>query len=317
VPTPPLQTPVTQVGLAKETTWGTAVAPTTADQFIPITNPKPEDVIDNILDNNYRSRISFDQGGQQGFRYSKYSFDSHVYPDVAGNWFMGLFGVDGWASGTTHPFTVLNSGLPASYTLQDFYGISGTNTRSYTGLYFESLAISGTDKGPLKATVSLSGGKAGVLVAKPSATYTTALPFLTWQGVLTLNSVANAKMISWDILFKRNVAGILAMGSQDPSAGYSAEFTVTGKMAFASTDDTEYLLYNTTAQAQFPNSLLFTSGSNTMTIVMTKCQFETPTTFDRSTPYVKTMVTFRGIDNATDAGAAKVTIVGGKSGAAY
>lgn len=317
MPTPPIQTFLTSLGVAKETTWGTAVAPTTADQFIPVTNPKPEDVIDAILDNNYRSRASYDQGYQQGFRYSKYSFESHVYPDVAGNWFMGLMGTDGWSSGTTHPFTVLNSGLPPSYTLQDFYGLSGVHSRSYAGLYFESLAISGSDKGPMKATVTLTGGKAGALVAKPTSTYTTASPFLTWQGALTLNSVSNAKMISWDITFKRNVAPILAMGSQDPSAANSGDLTVTGKMAFAPTDDTEYLLYSTTGQAAFPNSLVFTSGSNTLTITMTNCQFETPTTFDRATPYVKTLASFRGIDNATDGGAAKVTIVGGKSGSAY
>ena len=317
MPTPPLQTALTSIGLAKETTWGTGVAPTTADQFVPVQNPKPEDVIDTVLDQNYRSRISLDQGYQQGFRTSKYGFDSHVYPDVAGNWFMGLFGTDGWASGTTHPFTVLNSGLPPSYTVQDFYGIAGTHSRSYAGLYFESLAISGTDKGPMKATVMMSGGKAGALVAKPTSTYTTALPFLTWQGVLTLNSVANAKMIAWDILFKRNVLPVYGMGAQDPSAGNSSELQVTGKMTFAPTDDTEYLLYATAAQVAFPNSLVFTSGANTLTITMTSCQFETPTVFERNTPFVKVTASFRGIDNATDGGAAKVTIVGGKSGAAY
>lgn len=313
----PLQTFLTQLSLAKESSWASSATASSTDQFVPVTNPKPEDVIEAILDNNNRSRASHDQGYQQGFRYSKYSFESHVYPDVVGNWFMGLMGTDGWSSSVTHPFTVLNSGLPPSYTVQDFYGFTGTHTRQYTGLYFESLAISGSDKGPMKATVTMSGGKAGTLVAKTASTYTSSLPFLMWQGALTLNSVANAKMIAWDINFKRNVAPIEAAGSQDPSAANSAEFTVTGKMAFAPTDDTEYLLYSTTGQAAFPNTIVFTSGSNTMTITMTKCQFETPTTFDRSTPYVKTMVSFRGIDNATDGGACAVTIVGGRNGAAY
>lgn len=313
----PLLTGLTQVGLAKETTWGTGVAPTTADQFIPIVNPKLEDVIESILDNGYRSRMSKDQGYQQGFRQSKYSFETQVYPDVCGNWFMGLFGTDGWASGTTHPFTVLNSGLPPSYTVQDFYGVSGTHSRSLAGMYFDTLTISGSDKGPMKATVSLMGGKASALVAKPTAVYTTALAFLSWQGALTLNSVVKANLLTWDITFKRDVAAILAMGAQDPSAAFSGQLEVTGKMTFQANDDTEYLLYATTGQAAFANSMVFTSGTNTLTVQSTDTQFETPSTFDRSTPIVKTSVSFRCIDNTTDAGACKVTIVGGKSGAAY
>jgi hypothetical protein len=95
------------------------------------------------------------------------------------------------------------------------------------------------------------------------------------------------------------------------------QLEITGKMTFAPSDDTEYLLYNTTGQAAFPCALVFTSGSNTLTITMTKTQFVSPTTFDRGSPYVKTMVSFVGVDNATDGGAGKVTLVGGKSGAAY
>jgi hypothetical protein len=314
----PLQTYLTAVGLAKEPSWATATAPTTTDQFMTVLNPKPEDIIAPIEDTGLRSRASRLQGWQQGFRYSKYTFETPgVFPVTIGNVLMGLFGTDGWASGTTHPFTVLNTALPPSYTVQDFYGIGGSNSRSYAGLYFESLALSGTNTGPLKATVTMLGGKAGVLVAKPSSTFDTSLPFLTWQGALTLNSVSNAKMIAWDILFKRPIEPILALGAQDPSAGNAGQLEVTGKMSFAPSDDTEYLLYNTTGQAAFPNSLVFTSGGNTLTITMTKCQFVSPTTFDRGTPYVKTMTSFVGVDNATDAGAAKVTLVGGKSGAAY
>jgi hypothetical protein len=313
----PLQTFQTLVGLAKETTWGTAVAATTADQFPPMMNPKMEELIESIYDDGYRSRASQHQGYQQGFRQSKFTFESQWFPDVCGNWLMGIMGTDGWASGTTHPFTVLNTALPPSYTAQDYYGITGTNSSSLAGLFFDTVTMSGTDKGPLKATVSLMGGKGRVLVAKPTAVYTVAQPFLTWQGALTLNSVANAKIISYDLTLKRNVLPILAMGSQDPSAGGSFQFTASGKMVFETNDDTEYLLYRNTAQAAFPISLVFTSGANTLTIVMTAAQFETPTTFDRSSPFVKTSVSFQGLDNTTDGGACKITLVGGKSGAAY
>src|SRR4029077_3572149 len=150
MPTPPLPSFLRMVGLAKESAWGTGVAPTTADQFVPIMNPKYEDVVESVLDQGLRNRASVDQGYYQGFRSAKYSFDTYAYPDVAGNLLMGIMGSDGWASGTTHPLTVLNTGLQPSYTIQDFYGISGTNTRSINGAYCESIALSAATAGPVK-----------------------------------------------------------------------------------------------------------------------------------------------------------------------
>src|SRR5467141_3094086 len=154
MPTPPIPTFLTQIGLAKETTWGTPIAPTTLDQFMPVLNPKPVDDIDTILDNGLRSLAGKDQGYYQGFRIGKWSYEMHAFPEPIGHIFMGLLGTDGWASGTTHPFTLLNTGLPPSYGIYDFYGVSGTNTRIQAGSYFESLAISGAATGPLKCTVT-------------------------------------------------------------------------------------------------------------------------------------------------------------------
>lgn len=316
MPTPPLPSFLRQVGLAKETTWGTGVAPTTADQFVPILNAKYEDVAESVLDQGNRSRASVDQGYYQGFRFGKYSFETYAYPDVAGNLLMGIMGVDGWASAATHPLTVLNTGLPASYTIQDFYGIGGSNTRSIAGAYCESINISAATAGPVKMTCAYLG-KFAALVAKPTGTYTTAQPVIPWQGAVTLNSVGNLKLIQFDLSLKRlNVEGIQAMGSQDLSAGFAGQLEVTGKLMFVPSDDTEYLLYSTTGQAAFPLSVVFTSGSNTITITCTKVNFETPTTLDMA-PYLKTNVSFRAVDNATDGGATKITIVGGKSGSAY
>jgi hypothetical protein len=315
MPTPPLPSFLRQVGLAKEPSWATVTAPTTADQFVPIMNAKYEDVIESVLIQPFVSRASLDQNFAQGFRYGKYSFETFAYPDVAGNLLMGIMGSDGWASASTHPLTVLNTALPPSYSIQDFYGLSGTHTRSFNGSYCESIQLSAATAGPVKMTCSYLG-KFGALVAKPTGTYTTLQPVIPWQGALTLNSALSTTLIQFDLTLKRSVEGIQAMGVQDISAAFSGSLEVTGKMVFVPTDDTEYLLYSNTGQAQFPLSLVFTSGSNTITISCTKTNFETPTTLDMG-PYLKTAVSFRAIDNATDAGATKITIVGGKAGSAY
>lgn len=316
MPNNPLVGNLRQLSVAKEPSWATVTAGTTADQFPPITNPKFEDVYDPVEDDNFRSRMSKVQGWQQGFRSSKYTFETHAYPDVLGNLLMSIYGTDGYTSGVIHPFSVLNTGVPASYTLQDFYGIAGTHTRSMTGMYMDSLSISGADKGPMKVTVGYAGGKFSTLVAKPSGIYSVALPFLFWNAICTLNSVIKLNLLSWSIDLKRAVEAIPGAGSQDPSSANSTDFECTGKMMFEPSDDSEYLLYVTSQQAPFPLSMVFTNGATTLTHTMTKCQFDSPTTFD-SGPYIKTSVSFFGIDNATDQGACATTVVGGKSGSAY
>ncbi len=304
---------------AKETTWGTYQAATTSDQFMMASNPKPVDDIDTILDNGFRSLAGKDQAYYQGFRVGKWSWEMHAYPIPIGTVFMGLLGTDGWVSGALHPFTLLNTGLPPSYSLADFYGITGTNTRVQAGSYFESLTLSNAATGGVKCAVT-TVGKASpgtALQTKPTAAFDTSNAFLPWQAAVTLNSVSNLKLIAFDVSLKRPVDPILALGSQDPSAANVGQLEVTGKMTYAPTDDTEELLYVTAQQAAFPLSIVYTSGANTLTLQMTKINFEKTTAFDRGTPYVKLMSSFRAIHNSTDTGPIKVTLAGGKSGAAY
>lgn len=316
MPNNPLVGNLRQLSVAKEPSWATVTAGTTADQFPPITNPKFEDVYDPVEDDNFRSRMSKVQGWQQGFRSSKYTFETHAYPDVLGNLLMSIYGTDGYTSGVIHPFSVLNTGVPASYTLQDFYGIAGTHTRSMVGMYCDSISIAGTDKGPMKVTVGFSGGKFTTLVNKPSGVFTALAPWMFWQATCTLNSVVKTNLMSWTLDFKRAVVAIPGAGSQDPTSANSTDFECSGKMMFETTDDSEYLLFNTSLQAPFPLIMSFTSGSNVMLHTMTKCQFISPTTFDTG-PYIKTNVSFIGIDNATDGGASATQITGGKSTGAY
>jgi hypothetical protein len=319
MPTPPFPGFLTQVGLAKETTWGTPIAPTTLDQFMPIMNPKPADEIDTIEDTGYRGLLGKTQGYYQGFRLGRWAWEMHAFPEPLGNIIMGLLGTDGWASASLHPFTALNSGLPPSYSIYDFYGVTGTNTRIQAGSYIESLALSGGVTGPLKATITTIGKSSPgtALAAKPTAVYTTAAPFLPWQGVVTLNSVANLKLIQFDLLLKRPIDMIMAAGSQDPSAGNSGSLEVTGKLSFVPSDETELALYLTAQQAAFPLNVTYTSGSNILNLNMAKINFEKATVLERTTPYVKLNASFRAIHNATDTGPIKITLTGGKTGSAY
>ena len=313
----PLQTALTIVGLAKETTLFTPVNPSTSDQFLMVKSMKPSDEPDIILDEGYRGLMSKTFGDFQGFRMGKWTFDAFAYPVPLGTLFMGIFGTDGWASGTTHPFSVA-AALPPSYTISDYYGIAA-NTRRFAGHMFESVSLSYASTGELKVTATTIGqaSPAQTLAAKPTSAYDASAPFIPYENALTLNNVSNQKLIALDIKFARAIEPIFGANStQDPSAMNAGPLEVTGKMTFAPSDDTELNLFEN-ATAMTPNSMLFTSGSNTLTITMTQMRFDKGTVIDRGTPYVKVSAAFRGIYNATDGGPAKVTLVGGKSGAAY
>lgn len=320
----PLQTFLTQLGLAAESSWGTLTAPSTADQFIPVSNLKVSDEIETIEDRGLRSRASIDQGYAQGNRFAKISFDSLVYNDVVGNYIRGmLMGTDSvtGAGPFTHTIPILNTGTGPSYTVQDFYGVTGTNTRAYVGCYFESVQFSWTaganGSGPIKATVSMIGkaSQDTALQAKPSATYTTGTPLQPWTGAVTLNSVGSyVKLIGFDLKLSRPVEPIFAAGNQGPSNENAGQLMAAYKLTFAPTDDTELLLFLNNTQGNLVVNYNQASTAQ-LQFTSTKLALEKPTVIDRSSPYVKIVATGRGIDNATDGGSVKCVLINSKSSA--
>lgn len=79
------------IGLAKESTQGTYVAPTA---FIPCTKIEAEDVFMEIRDESYRNNDTLLQGVYQGPGDSTFSLDLMAYPDVIGYILRGIVGPD-------------------------------------------------------------------------------------------------------------------------------------------------------------------------------------------------------------------------------
>jgi len=309
--TPPIQRFLTQASLARETTWGTGVAASSADQFLPVLTISPSEDFDPIPDQGFRSRASRTQGYQYGFAQGTVKFDMQVFPDICGNIFTGILGLDTpTTSGTTtsHAITVVNNALPPSYSFDDFSGADGAAARRFTGQYIDTVQLTGAGTGPMKMAVTMIG-KTATTATKATATYTNASPFIPYQAAITLNSVSNAKLVSYDITLKRAVETVPAMGSQQPSAGNSGQLDVTGKLIWAPTDGTEWNLYNTGTQSGFPLKLIWTSGTNILTLQMTSTNFEKGSVLDRGSEYVKFNSSFIAEDNATDGGACKIVLV--------
>lgn len=305
----------TQLGLAKETTWGTGVVATT---FYGINKPKFTVKYQDITDLGFRGNASTLQGMYQGTGHTEIDLpDMQFYPDDTGHLLMAMLGVDS-ISGVgpyTHALTLLNSALPPSYTLTRFSGLAATSER-VTGVNFEEVTLKFVN-GSGEFTVAAKGrGKIQDTVAKPAASYSAASIFLPWQAAATIAGGGNARLIDMEVSLKRPVEQVPGMNnSQDMTAANIGPLDVTGKMTFAPVDTTEFAYY--TANTQPSVSILFTSGTNTLTLQMTKCAFHDVTEVDPNSTYFKVAASFRAVANSTDAGTGngpiKITLVNGKA----
>jgi hypothetical protein len=304
------QTALIQVGLARETTWGTPVASTT---FFPIKAPKgfvPN--YDQIDDDSFRNNLSDIQGSYQGVGRTQFDLpDMLFYPNASGFLPFAMLGADAisGAGPYTHVLTLLNSGQPTSWTLTKFDNLIAT-ARRISGAYFNEVTMRFANPG--KFTIGAKGiGKIADTAAKPAASFDAAPIFLPWQAALTLSG-ANTKLVDMEVSLKRGVDLIFGMNNtQDATQASVDQLSVTGKMTFVPTDDTEKGYY--TSHTQPAASVLFTSGANTLTLQMTKCTFTDPVDIDPGSPYEKLSMSFKGVANATDAGTGnspiKVTLV--------
>lgn len=289
----------TQVGLGKESTWNTPV-PDTA--YLPVEKPKFEDVPKWLYDRGLRGHRSKTFGLEQGVISTVFELpDMKFYPDDSGHFLMAILGTDN-ITGTTAPYThtlTQLDGVPPSYTLTDFSGLS-TQARQYAGCYIDEVTIKYTVDGDL--TIAAKGqGSPSTLVAKPSATYSTQNFLQGWEAQLTLAAQVNARVMGGSYTIRQKVTPIFGGNNQQGPTTFNVDgIEVTGQFDVEPNDETEflYMLQGTVEAA----SLKFTSGTNSLTLQTTKTQF-TKGAIDRSGDYVKLPLSFETFYNATDSGA--------------
>jgi len=302
----------TQIGLGKEPigSWGIAVA--TAAYF-PVEKPKFEDAPKWLYDKGNRGKRARIYTIQQGVISTQFELpDMKFYPDDSGHFLFGILGTD-VVTGTnpyTHTLTELDS-VPNSYTLTDFSSLGATGqARQYTGCYLEEVTLKYTVEGDL--LLSAKGfGKPSTLVAKPAAAYSTQPFFEGYQAQLTLAGQVNARVMGMTFTVKQKNTIIFGGNNQQgPTAINVAGIEIVGQADVEPNDETEflYMLNNT----QPTSSLLFTSGTNTLTLQNTKLIF-TKGPIDRSGDYVKLPLSFEAAYNATDAGVFKAIVVNPRS----
>lgn len=149
------------IGLAKEATPGTPVAPTA---ILPVTtNLSAEDVFAEIKDDSLRNNDSALQGLYQGPGSSDVGFDMLAYPELCGNLLRAIIGPDTITAGTS---TTLSAAVTAgATTISTAASIAANQTISIGGTSTEYAVVSAvTGTGPYTLTL-----KAPTLYAHASA----------------------------------------------------------------------------------------------------------------------------------------------------
>lgn len=154
------------VGLAKEVTPGTYVAPTA---FIPVMKYDFEDAFTEIKDTSIRANDTLLQNMYQGVVHGNWTIDLLAYPDVSGHFLRSIIGPDTVTPGVS---TTLSSASIAGATSLSSVASVAANTYIQVDVapnieWAKVTAVSGV--GPFTLTVTGAGPTGGMLFAHLSA----------------------------------------------------------------------------------------------------------------------------------------------------
>ena len=241
------------VGIAKETTYGTAVSAPTV--WIPVDSPKYKANITPLKDKNLRGSMASTYQQQQGMRHDELQYKTYFYLDSIYPHFLAMMGNPDTVMGTGDPYvhkTALyngsgtNSAQPPSYTL--FWADGAGKVQQIPGAIISDLKVSlGADA--LSSLDITWVGLPGATITPPTNTPSTVKPMPSWNSTITIGGVASAKYSSIELAFKRATEVIPTItGTQAPFAIFGGPVDVTGSFtgvfqnATSDTDWTNFLI---------------------------------------------------------------------------
>lgn len=296
------------VGIAKETTKGTAVAATdylllNQDGF------KPVDIIDPLYDKGLRGSAVENYNYIPGRTRSEVDYGGSVFADGIGYPLAGLLGsvaTTGASAPFTHTISLKNSLTaatdiqPLSYTITDFYAAA---VRQYTAQQFTDFNLKFSADGLLEFDAK-SAGFASNSTTAPSPTFSTVLPTPVWQGTVTIGGVAVTNAMDGNISMKRPVTPIYGISqTQNPFSVFVGALEVTGSLKFIMEDNTELTRFLTNTQPAIVLNWAYGAGATAVQIqaTITKGAY-TAAVIERSDDFVTISCEINGQGNTTDAG---------------
>jgi hypothetical protein len=296
------------LGIAKEATKGTAVAPT---DFIPVAVDalKPVDIIDPLYDKGLRGSLVENYNYIPGRTRSTFDFGGAVFPDTIGYAIAGVMGsvaTTGASAPYTHTISLKNASAtgadaqPISYTLTDFYA---ANVRAYAGIQFHDFSLKFNADGMLEYDAKGTGW-ASASASTPTPTFSTVLPTPVWQGTVSIGGSAVSYSVSGNLDITRPVTPIYGIAqTQNPYQVFVGALETTGKFTFIMEDNTELTRFLTNTQPAMVLNWAYGTGATAVQLqaTLTKGAY-TAAVIDRGQDFVQIMVDVNAQGNTTDAG---------------
>lgn len=296
------------IGIAKEVTKGTVVAPT---DFIPVMKDsvKPVDLIDPLYDTGLRGSMVVNYNYIPGRTRSTFDYSSAAFADTIGYALAGVMGsvaTSGASAPYTHTISLKNAftedadAQPISYTLTDFYAV---NTRSYPGCQFSDFSLKFNADGMLEYDTKATGF-ASSDVSVPTPTFSTVLPTPVWRGTVSIGGSTVSTAMNGNIDLKRAVTPIYGISAtQNPYQVFLGALEVTGKITFIMEGDTELTRFLTNTQPAIVLNWAYGAGASAVQIqaTLTKGAY-TAAVIERGDDFVQVTVDINAQGNTTDAG---------------
>lgn len=304
----PLPSALSFLGIGKEVTKWTGVVPTA---FIPYKpgSLKMRDKILQLDDDGMRGSLVDIYDTTTGPQFCEVEWSGPVFADTLGWLLAGLMG-DVVTTGASAPFThaigLKNSGdgQPTTYSLTDFYGIAGTNSRRVAGFQVSEVGLKFSSEGILEYSVK-GLGLATALVAKPTASFGAESIKPSFIGTTTIGGASVLYLESGSLTMKRPVTPVHSIdGTPAPYKIWVGSVSVEGSITVVHEDDTELTRYLTNSKPSLVLDWLQSAPSPTteVKVTMTKCGYRTGE-IDRGKDYVESTYAIKGIANTTDVGA--------------
>jgi len=296
------------VGIAKETTKGTAV--TTPTAYIPViaNTLKPQDLYAPLYDEGLHGSLVKNYNYIQGRVHSTFDFGGAVFADTIIYPLAGVLGED-VVSGSApyiHTLAVKNSATaaadsqPSAYTMLDFYG---ANVRTWTGHQFHDFSLKWNADGLLEYDAKSTGWQSATTTT-PTPSFSTVLPTAVWYGTVSVGGTTISNNTDGNIDMKRPVTPIYGISNvQTPYSVFVGALEVTGKATFLMENDTQLTNYLSNTQPALVFNWTTGSGASQTSIqaTMTKGAY-TLAVIERSKDFVEVVVDFNAQGNLTDAG---------------
>ena len=296
------------LGIAKEATKGTIVAPT---DFIPVSKDsiKPVDVVDPLYDTGLRGSNVVNYAYLQGRTRSTFDFGGAVFADTVGYGIAGLLGsvaTTGASAPYTHTISLKNSltsgadDQPISYTLTDFYA---ADVRSYPGCQFSDFSLKFNADGMLEYDTKTTGWQSSA-VSDPTPTFSTILPTQVWRGTVSIGGSAVSNSMTGNIDMARSVTPVYGISAtQNPYNIFLGPIEVTGKITFIMENDDELTRFLSNTQPAIVLNWAYGAGAAAVQLqaTITKGAY-TAAVIERGEDFVQVSIDLNGQGNTTDAG---------------